>query len=223
MLRRPALFGLFHRFRFTGKIAFGEFRDQRYGLCDAIGVIVFRGPDGLGFPVFCIVHAASARLPFAVMEYGDDSFNRPGRANEFLVRFDLRLRTRAGQTCAEDPDESNPIGKHHEGLSETWIVLAPVLERGCLRRVKGVRRRIAGVAAWRCVVMAVRADGGCNFYRMLDSRGVVNGVVSAASDTATSGRGALGGLRLHAWQLGGCQFEYRPVNHGDRRAGPLSP
>ena len=88
------------------------------------------------------------------MENSDDSSNRAGRANEFLVRFDLRLRTRAGQTYAQDPDESNPIGKHHEGLSERWFVLALILKRGCLRRVLRVGRRIAGVAAWRCVVMA---------------------------------------------------------------------
>ena len=123
--RRLEFIRSFYGFRLAGKIPFNQFRDQQYGLRDAIGVVGLRCPDGLGCPVFCVVDSTAASLPPAVncvlVENGDHPFDWAGRANKFFARFHLTLRAaRAGRGQAEDPDESNSIAKLHEELSQLY-------------------------------------------------------------------------------------------------------
>ena len=133
MLLRLALIRLYG-FWLTGKIALAKFRNQRYGLCDAVGIVVVRRPEGLGLPVFGVIDAAAAAfLRCFTIENPDHSFNWTRRANKLFMRFRRLLpSTHIGRGQEEDPEESNPIGRLHENPRNGFIkAIAP--DRGVVQ------------------------------------------------------------------------------------------
>ena len=72
----------------------GEFGDQRGGLGHTVVVAGFGGPDGRGFAVSCVVHAASLGLARCVgLDDAHHSSIGAEGAEEFLVGLGLSNRS----------------------------------------------------------------------------------------------------------------------------------